>query len=337
MVSLKEASQMPEFQRDGGRFAFLPFQTPYAEIKRYAFQAFIGKLYQPTQFWKKNIYTFVLVILGALLATQLLRRRQILPNELLVFLLSIFTVYFLSRPLAFHLYLPDRHLRAPMAIFFIVAFSVGIWRAFTLNQAAKPHAQLWALGGLFLLGGLICAGSGTGLEGSANFNYLDTKKGMLSSWLRQNTAEDVVVAGFPTQMDPVPLFAIRKAYASSETWHPFYPGYNTEIKRRLEISLRAHYAPDLEQLWLILSKEKIDYFAFERARFYPEALKNAFYFEPFRKLVTELTSGPIEKYAYRELPTEVDLARFPAMPFRDEKSALVDVAKLGEYLKKSTR
>lgn len=90
--------------------------------------------------------------------------------------------------------------------------------------------------------------------------------------------------------------------------------------------------PSLAELATVLESSGVDYFAFERAQFYPEALQKASFFEPFGKLVRELSAGPPEKYAYRELPLSVDLKRYPFMPFRDDKSALVNMAKLRDYL-----
>jgi hypothetical protein len=125
---------------------------------------------------------------------------------------------------------------------------------------------------------------------------------------------------------------MRKAYATAETWHPFYLGYNEEIKRRIGISLRAHYAKDLQELVSLLRPEGVDYFVFERNRFYPDKLKSARYFKVFQPLLDELTSRHYRDYAYRQLPVRLDQKRYPFVVYRDDRAVIVDVRALERYL-----
>ena len=82
----------------------------------------------------------------------------------------------------------------------------------------------------------------------------------------------------------------------------------------------------------LLEPEGIDYFVFRRKDFYPEELAEASFFKPLDQLVHELTRRHYTEYAYRALPREVDLERFPYMPFRDRLSVVVDIAKLKAHL-----
>ena len=238
-------------------------------------------------------------------------------------------VYFASRQFAFKLYVPDRHLQFPMGFFWITTLSIGVWNVF--KSGTKRDQWIGALG-LLLLSFLIWSGSKHGLQGAANFNYAFDKKGRIFSWVRASTPEQALIAGHPTFIDGVQLFGMRRGYVTTETSHPFYPIYYTEMNRRLIISLKAHYAKSFEELLTLLEPEGVNYFVFEKARFYPEALRTAVYFPPLNELVTELTSGDPENYVYRQLPKEVDLATYPWMPFRDDQSAVVDLKALREYL-----
>ncbi len=125
---------------------------------------------------------------------------------------------------------------------------------------------------------------------------------------------------------------MRRAYATTETAHPFYTKYFNEMKRRIEISLKAHYATSLREVLEILKPEKIDYFVFSKKRFYPEALEKERYFEPLNALVQKLTSKDYKSYAYKELPTAVDLNVNSYLVFKDEHSAVVDMKELEKYL-----
>jgi hypothetical protein len=340
VATLEEASTMPEFSRRGGRFSFLPFMPWQKELPMYGLRAFTGKNTYPSEFWQQNTGYFVLGSLALLLLIGLWRKRSIIPLEFLSFGAAALIVYFLSRPLAFRLYVPDRHIHIPVALFFIAAFTVGIWRAFHLRKLPSEFTELssrlknsgLALVGFCALGFVIYSNCGLNLAGDLNFNYPDTKRGYYSKWLKENTDPLALIAGQPTLVDPVPLFAKRKVYASSETWHPFYTEYNREMKRRIAISLRAHYAKDLNELLELLTPEGVDYFVFERKAFYPHNLSKASYLLPFSAMVKELGSRPPSEYAYRQLPRAVDLDKAPYMPYRDNLVAVVDVKKLQEYL-----
>ena len=130
------------------------------------------------------------------------------------------------------------------------------------------------------------------------------------------------------------LFGARQAYATTEIAHPFYQNYFKEIKRRITISLKAHYARTLPEVLKLLEPEGIDYFIFSKKRFYPEALKKEKYFAPLDTLIKELTSRHYTDYAYKLLPSKVKLDEAPYMLFKDEQSALIDIKKLREFINK---
>lgn len=339
MVSLSVAEQMPEFARPEGRFPFLPFFPASEEIRRFGFEAFVNRFYRADPTFRQLVPALVGISLLVFAGIGAMRRRVTIPAEIAFFGLAALSVYFLSRIFAFWLYVPNRHLQIPMAIFFIVALTVGVWRA--LHCAGSGVADVrntrirpaWpSLLGLICLASFVVYGSGSGLYGDANFNYRRDKHGEVTAWLRENTPPQALVAGHPTHIDDVPLFAARRAYVTTEVAHPFYTRYYAEMKRRLEVVLRAHYSATLEELVALLEPEGVDYFVFKRAEFYPEVLEKATYYPPFQPLVKQLASRPQEQYAYRQLPVEVDRERFPFMPFKDRQSVVVDVKALRSFL-----
>ena len=151
MATLEVASEMPEFSRPGGRFEFLPFKGPWEEIRAVAFQAFVPTRWYYPPSWFVETLPFVLGL--ALAAFGLIarkRQREIVPSEIVFFGLSIVAVYFLSRVFAFHLYVPDRHLQFPAAVFFISAFSIAAVRA-----TGTPLLGLCFLAGVIFFGSLL--------------------------------------------------------------------------------------------------------------------------------------------------------------------------------------
>ena len=348
MVSYEQAAKMPEFQASEpkGRFPFVPLVPAMEEIESFGFHAFTFRLYNPGKFLRANMQWVVVSALGLICLIGYFRKRRAVADELWAYLLATFIVYFASREFAFKLYVPNRHLQFPMAIWFAAVFPIAIWKVFSLDPArdtktehsrfTKDLRKSWlAAVVLVLFGVFIYSGSGNGLQGTANFNYAFDKKGGIWRWMRANTPERALIAGYPTFIDAVQLFGMRRGYATTETAHPFYPGYYAEINRRLIISLKAHYAKNLQELLALLEPEGIDYFVFDRSKFYPEELAKAEYFPPLNEMVHQLTSRPPDQYAYQQLPKTIDVARAPYMPFRDSQSAVVDLKALKVFLEKN--
>jgi hypothetical protein len=107
------------------------------------------------------------------------------------------------------------------------------------------------------------------------------------------------------------------------------------MKRRTEIVLRAHYSRTLPELLTLLEPEGIDYFIFKRAEFKGDTLRTLTFFPPFDAMMTELVSRPREDYAFRALPPQVDLEKYPYVPYIDRYSVVVDLSKLKAELTRS--
>jgi hypothetical protein len=357
MVTYEQAAAMPEFQYPHGRFPFVPLRPASEEVRTYVFQSFIARFFNPDRVWKgswlhqvsgdqrffkHNMRYIVVALFGGLLLVGLIRKRVVLPSQLVCLLVAIAGVYLASRALAFKLYVPNRHLQFPMGIFFLMGTPIVVWRAFHSGirgdegEAGYRNTSLkraWMSGlAMVALVAFVYVGSGTGLYGTANFNYSSTKKGNVFLWIKKHTPEDALIAGHPTFIDSVMLFGMRRGFATTETAHPFYQGYYYTIKRRLEVSLRAHFAHDSEELLALVEPEGIDYFVFEQKAFHSDALKAADYHPPLDTLVKELASDDPASYLFAKLPRRVDLQTAPYMPFRDRYSAVIDVAKLREFV-----
>ncbi|MCB9030675.1 MAG: hypothetical protein H6619_06445 [Deltaproteobacteria bacterium] len=337
MASYAQAKLMPEFSREVGRFKMVPLLDAWTEIKLFGFQAFNTSLSKASPFLESYTPHIVLGFLAALLGFSLLIKRNVFKFETFALLVAIFVTYFAARVFAFHLFVPQRYIQIPLAMFFVTFLPVAVWKLFHSSSrdfrdtsfSASRHSLFF----LLLLSIFLWSSSGTGLYGDANFNKVSYFQGDVWKWVSENTPKDAVIAGHPTHIDAVELFGKRIGYATTETAHPFYDKYYQEIKRRLIVSFKAHYAEDLDELVSILEPEGIDYFIFKRKEFYPEALAKADYFEPIGTEVRQLASRDYMDYAYKKLPREVDLEKFPYMPYRDDLSVIVDVSALKSFLK----
>jgi hypothetical protein len=354
MVDFATASAMPEFQRPHGRFPFLPLDSIGWDLRMYAYQPFLHRLFDPGQAWKRAVPYMLGGLTALFFVVGLIRKRRVFPRALVAYLAAVVIVYSLSRLLAFKLYVPNRHLQIPMTIFWISWFSIGlsnllhpislqklpsgrIGRSSPLKKREGAFLPEFISGvplalGFAILSTIIWIGTGDGLYGTANYNYSRSKKGEVFNWIRGNTEAEALFAGHPTHIDGLPLFGERRVLATTETTHPFYPVYYAEMKRRLEISLRAHYASSLQEVIDILRPEGVNYFVFSKKRFYPEALTSEEFFAPLDTLVKELTAKDPASYAYKQLPTKVTEAAKSFMPFRDEQSVVVKLDGLQTWL-----
>lgn len=334
MVSFSEASQMPEFSRPNGRFPFLPLRPAMEEMNMFGYQAFIGRLYRPAELWRKSIWWLVPVSLACVALIGARRKRVAIPAELFLFGAASIVTYSMARLFAFRLFVPDRHLQIPMVFFMVGAFSVGLWRACVKNPLESSLRSSWpallAFSGLALV---VYQCSGNGLQGDANFNYPSGKRGRMHEWIRDNTPKDALVACHPTHCDGMQLFGARRALVTTETSHPFYPRYNLEMRRRSDVSLRAHYAESLQDVVMLLEPEGVTHFVFRRADFRPENLNKLSYFPPLDKVVKELVKRSSGAFAFYDLPKSIDRIAHPYVVFVDDASIVVDVKVLGEYLR----
>lgn len=357
MATYDKALSMPEFQKPRGRFPFVPLRDPVDEIRSFGFQAFADRFYNPAvglpsflkfdgigkhiKAWVPETVTFLFLI--GLLIGVVRHRRLLIPAEAVFYLLGALSVYELSRILAFRLYVPDRHLQFPLAIFFVVGMTITFWRAGSMIQVpgttdhSESSAQRFGNGlGSWLmlapLAALVIFASGSGLQGSANFNYSTGKRGGVFAWLRDHTPLTSLVAGEPTHIDAMQLFARRQAYVTTETAHPFYDQFYREMKRRLEVTWKAHYAKSLGEIVALLKPEGVNYFVFRLHSFDPDNLKEATYFSPFEPMIRALTSADPTAFAFSALPARVNMKEFPAMPYRDKQSVVLNIDELDRFL-----
>jgi len=240
MANYETAAQMPEFSADKGRFTFVPLTPVLREIRDFGFQAFTTRLYHLPPLWTAFCHITVVAVLLGLIVASIKRRRELIPTQVVCFGVAALGVYFLSRVFAFHLYVPNRHLQIPLALFFILGFSVAFYRLgvgiggwfkgrFSNSTSLILHAkryepinEWWPLASLTVLAGLIFFAGGSGLQGELNFNTFAYNRGEVAQWIEANTPKDALIAGYPRQVDGIPLFGKRTVFVSEETAHPFY-------------------------------------------------------------------------------------------------------------------
>ena len=341
MATYEETLSRPEFsaKEPRGRFPFVPFKPASREVASFALQAFhTPRLYESPLVWKRSGPLLVIGLAIGIAILGAVRGLVAFPASLLAYGLASALVYVASRVFAFKLFVPDRHLQFPFAILSIIAFSAATWRVIIgRSESTGPHGgisqkkSLLGFAGLSILALGIFSGSGTGLYGSANFNYHRFKRGHVFEWIKTHTPPDATIAGEPVFIDPVQLFGERNGYITSETAHPFYSGYWHEAKRRMEISLRANYARSSHELLNLLEAEHVSYFVFDRASLLGDRLKKAKYYAPFNFLVKDLAQYRPEEYLGRKLAALPGDQRSLVVPYIDDRAIVVDIEALKRH------
>jgi len=333
MVSYEQAQQMPEFSSENGRFKMVPLWPMWTEVREFGFQAFNTSLERASDLAEEWIPSLAIGLVFLIFLAGLRFRRSTFGLESSTFLLAIFFTYEAARLFAFKLFVPQRYIQIPMAIYFVTFVPIALWRLVGMKESHRSLAgSVQGSFALVVLAAVIVWGSGNGLVGDANFNKPRFDRGELWHWVGENLPQNALIAGQPAHIDGAQLFGRHRAFVTNETAHPFYDTYYTEMKRRLIISLKAHYSRDPKEFVDLLAGEGVTHFIFKRKAFYPEALASATYFSPLDTVVKELTSYPADEYLYKKFPPELDKSKFPFLLYRDDQSLVVDVDSMKTFL-----
>lgn len=328
-VSLEVAQSMPEMYKPAGRFPLVPLSPAVDELRHYGFMAFVSVFHKDYPEIKTVLPEIILLVFVLCFLYGLIRDRRIpMPREVFVLGMGSVLTYFVSRWVAFKLFIPDRYLLVPMSIFLVFA---GIFMVASLCRTSRARFT-----GAMVLSVLVWLGSGSGLQGDLNFNkHVRMRSLAIWHWIAEHLPKDAVLGGQPTTLDMAMLVGRRRAYINTEAAHPIFSGYYALIKPRIELSLRAVYAKSLKDLYELLKGSGITHFIFKRDLFYANRLDNAKYFPPFDILVKELTKGPHETYAYREIQglSEEDLKDL--IVYRDPAYLVISVEGLRKVVERA--
>lgn len=351
MATLEHASGLQGFSKLGGRFPLLPLSAPWDEFQTVGLQVFTGPWRSLSNSQAAMVPVILLIVVMLLAGGVLFRLLQgrkfseLFDPELVCFGCAVAICYSLSREFAFSLYIPERYLGMPLGIFFVAFIPVLVFRLCCErgcerrgggrtgdSELAPSKIQLL---GMVALTSAVFASAGIGTRGPEMFEVCYRQRAELWDFLQTQTPPDALIAGHPTLLDGVQLFARRSGFITTETAHPFYDTYYAEVKRRIVVVFTAHYATDWRTFYKLLAPEKIDYFVFRNASFKPEALHRTVYQIPFINLLKRLNSKHLTKYVFSKLPAKIDLVNFPFLVYRSDSEAVIDVKELGVFLELS--
>jgi hypothetical protein len=237
------------------------------------------------------------------------------PRRVLMVGLAASIGYFISSPVAPHLYLPTRYTNYPMPLLAVLMVSTSV-AAFSSVRDTKPVLRtgftfLFCLVVLVTLGGR--GSDKEGLRGEARNDPLYDAIGDLSA--------DAVVAGWPqTAIENVPYMSRRVALLTYETHQAFHKQYADVMRERMRALIDATLATSNEPLIRLRDGHGVTHMLVYLPHLRGLPLE---YFKPFDEWIAEAQRRRADKPLSLQ-----DLVANHAI-YRSGNYAIVDLRELG--------
>jgi hypothetical protein len=100
--------------------------------------------------------------------------------------------------------------------------------------------------------------------------------------------KDVLIAGYPNDMDGVPLLSKRKVLVNMELALPYYTNYYSEIRKRTFDLFTAYYSNNPSEVMAFCKKYGVDYLVVNKNHFDWKFLNEKIYYSPFGEYAKSL-------------------------------------------------
>ena len=196
--------------------------------------------------WTGNSNGDVIIefIIGALLIGGIfVAAEDSMGRRLLLLGAAAWVGHLVARPLAPYLYFPYRYIEYPVPILLVlllpaVGAAIGSQISHCRFVAVAREAGVIAMALMVLLP---FAGRGNP-DKSLQVSVTPQQRG-LYTFLEQ-LPKDVLIAGWPDDLDNVPYISRRQVFLTSELHVPFYKRSTDEMRRRMRAIIAAYFATD---------------------------------------------------------------------------------------------
>ncbi len=272
LVSKSKAKTMAEFGPDG-RSDF--FREHFYE---YLFMGRAG-----LNLDKVSVYVVLLIPIGFALGKRTFRVNRIIYD----IMISSSILFVIAHLVLFKLHLPSRYVLYTLPVAFILLlasnteeFIQEIKSRYRLDLEQKMPDPKRVLGALLLLVivmlGYQIVYSRPGREKVELYKSIST------------LPKDALIAGYPEDMDDIPLFSRRKVMMNMELALPYYTNYYAEIRSRTFDFFTAYYASNSSQIRGFCKKYGIDYLVVNKDHFDWKFLNGKIYYSPFGEYAKSL-------------------------------------------------
>lgn len=316
--SKKEAMQMPEWGKQDGRLREFPWNTSGEDIRQFmrgGLEAnFWGRTFFPklaaTAAENRNVLPFVWVGLFGL--AIVMRPRKL---WFVTFLAAGLILFFISRNNAFRFGWPDRYLLYSLPPAMILLFPMA-WRA--ARELPAWWRRSWRATGLAVWCGVFLV-TPWGLGGPGE-NILDLSH-MKAEWTAAGAMpQGALFAGWPYDMDNLPLMSRKEPFIDYEHAFPLYKDYYAGVTERLTDNLRLIFATDIAAVRAITLKYGLTHILLQRATLTHEG-RTPGIFAPFNNMAAAMRRGSMpERFVFNHVP-------FEAVPYNGRDYFIVDLKK----------
>ncbi|PYI94718.1 MAG: hypothetical protein DME97_00210 [Verrucomicrobia bacterium] len=333
LLSPRDVVEYPEIGPDGrygveDRPPFGTFPKAALEQARLLFRPVGAPLSKTVQQWAKvrNKWTgnsngdvILELIIGALLIGGIfVAAGDSTGRRLLLLGAAAWLGHLIARPLAPYFYFPQRYIEYPVPILLVllipaVGAAIGSQISHCRFVAVAREVGVIAMAVVALLP---FAGRGNP-DRSLQINVTPQQRG-LYTFLEQ-LPKDVLIAGWPDDLDNVPYVSRRQAFLTSELHMPFYKRYADEMRRRMRAIIAAYFASDRIPLERLRDQFGVTHLIFQQ-----KALeKPPEYFEPFSGWIQKAFNDGRRKGF--EIPRQLEASTV----FSDGTLIVLDLRRLG--------
>lgn len=279
LISLENMKNMEEFYEGGRTPVFFP--------------SFLKQITNYQSGLAIDSSLLFLLSLSILIFIVLRKKTLELPKEYWYFIAMSLLFFIISNIFMFKLYGPSRFMRYSLPIFLILL--IGTHAEATIKKNIKSLKTRLIILSVFI--------SLTGIYFIPRLQkyYIIADQPELYKYL-QTLPKNIMIAGHPSLMDNVPIFAKRKVLINEETSEPYYNNYYPIIKKRTYDFFRAYYSCSPKEIYKFCKKYNLTHMVVYTPDFNNNYLKaGRFYLNPFNEYISSLIMHN-SKFALIEIP-----------------------------------
>jgi len=257
------------------------------------------------------------LISGVLLVgSVLLAGRSSAGRRLLLLGAAALLGYLTARWLAPYFYFPERYVTYPIPILLVLLIPAA-GAAIGAQLSGRRFAALGRAAGVIVIATLVLLPFGGRGSTDAGLNMDVRSQRRLYDFLG-HLPKDVLIAGWPTDVDNVPYVSRRQVFISFELHQVLHQGYAEEMRRRMRAFIDAYFATDPRALVRLRDEFGVTHLIFQQSRLEEQPL----YFRPFSVWAGKAFNEGLGRGF--EIPRQVDTA----MVFSDGPFVVLDLRRL---------
>ncbi len=250
-----------------------------------------------------------LILLGAFgWILWMLRKRQV---WILVFFLSASLAYELACLAYSYLHLPQRAFLYTLPILLHTGLVIGLYEVsrtvfVRIPTTKKIDSTILSAILVFLI--LIVFLIDRTFPGKGLYSEEGNKD--LFLYIRNHIPKKAIIAGWPQDVDTIPLLSRRRILVGYETYQAFHTGYTLQMRKRASAVIDAYLSDDLEALRRLHTEFGVTHLLLNWYHFHVPPIELPFFFAPHdKKVISLLSSVPLRERAVMKIYKKLEIAR----------------------------